>query len=134
MKTESLMSKEELDDTVVKYAWEQAQENILKQTQYAIASELSARGNARGRQLVNAEIDKLLKPRLESLHSDIEAGVQRVTDRIQDSIEYRVREGIRYAIDNICDHIVREVLNQAAYKIRTSLKEAVDEDEQASKE
>lgn len=133
MKTENLMSEEELGEIVVQHAWERAKEEILKQTQYAVMSDLSQRGISRGRILVAREIDKVLEPKLKSMAPVIEAGVQKILERLQTSVEQRVRESLRYTLRDLCDVFIQGLVDRTAGDFRRAVEKVIVEDEKCSK-
>jgi hypothetical protein len=125
MESEKLMSQDELDE-FSKRVWQGAQENILRQVEYAITNEMSSRARARAQILIVREVDAILKPKIESMRSVLEERANHLAANLLPKLEQAMMDGLTTSIRDVSDHIVRHILNEAESDIRSAMLKALE--------
>lgn len=120
MESEKLMSQEELE-VLIGRAWQTAQESILKQVEYSIASEMSTRARSRAHALIIREVDAILKPKIESMKSAMEERANQVAATLLPKLEETMRRALEDAIEDVSGYVVRQVLAQSETNVRRAM-------------
>lgn len=125
MDTEKLMTPEELD-SLVTLVWGRAQVDILKQVEYAIATEMSMRARSRAHTLIIREIDAILKPKIEAMKATMVERATMVAAQILPKLEEAMTVSLTDAVKDIDDYTVHQVLAQAERHIREAMLKALE--------
>ena len=120
MESEKLMSQEDLD-SLVNQVWKRSQEQILKQVEYSVATELSDRARSRSRSLIVHEVDAILKPKIESMKVAMEERANRLTATLLPKLEKALMEGLSEAIRGMSSYTVHQILAQAENNIQAAM-------------
>lgn len=119
MGNESFLNQDELDSLIQK-VWLNCRDAVLKQVEYSVAQELSARARTRSSQLIRTEIDAILKPKLASLRDVMEAKATSLMERLPKIVETAVADSIRSLISYGCfeefPYPTKETMRRAVLK------------------
>jgi hypothetical protein len=124
METTKLLNDDEMD-SLVKRAWAASQEGILKQVEYAISNELSARARSRASILITKEVDIILKPKIESMKELMKERAQKIADNLLPRLEEAMKKGLEEAIKDVSEYIVRQILSQSEQRVRKAMTDAL---------
>ena len=117
---DKLVTPEE-QEKMARAIWEKAKEDIVKNVEYAILSEMRINMNSITRRLVQQEFKAVLAPLLAAKKEEIQSAAKEVINKVASNLNKAVVNEIRWALRSDLDNLATQLGSTLSDQIRSAV-------------